>query len=51
MKQINCKEDLINCLIGDINVTSHVGLKNFKNLTCIDLTINIWNYLKKNKYI
>ena len=47
MKQINCKEDLINYLIGDINVASPAGLKNFKNLTGIDLTIDIWNYLEK----
>ena len=41
--------DLIsNYLTGDINITSPTGLKNFKDLTGIDLTIDIWNYLEKN---
>ena len=40
--------DLIsNYLTGDINVTSPTGLKNFKDLTGIDLAIDIWNYLEK----
>ena len=34
-------------LTGDINVTSPTGLKNFKDLTGIDLAIDIWNYLEK----
>ena len=35
--------DLIsNYLIGDINVTSPTGLKNFKDLSGIDLSIDIW---------
>ena len=40
--------DLIsNYLIGDINVTSPTGLKNFKDLSGIDLSIEIWNCLEK----
>ena len=40
--------DLIsNYLIGDINVTSPTGLKNFKDLSGIDLSIDIWNCLEK----
>ena len=39
--------DLIsNYLTGDINVTSPTGLKNFKDLTGIDLSIDIWNCLE-----
>ena len=39
--------DLIsNYLTGDINVTSPTGLKNYKDLTGIDLSINIWNCLE-----
>jgi len=42
--------DLIsNYLIGDINVTSPTGLKNFKDLSGIDLSIDIWNCLEKYK--
>ena len=40
--------DLIsNYLTGDINVTSPTGLKNFKDLTGVDLSIDIWNCLEK----
>ena len=40
--------DLIsNYLIGDINVTSPTGLKNFKDLSGTDLSIDIWNCLEK----
>jgi len=39
--------DLIsNYLTGDINVTSPTGLKNYKDLTGVDLSINIWNCLE-----
>ena len=39
--------DLIsNYLTGDINVTSPTGLKNYKDLTGKDLSIDIWNYLE-----
>ena len=39
--------DLIsNYLTGDINVTSPTGLKNFKDLTGVDLSIDIWNCLE-----
>ena len=34
-------------LIGDINVTSPTGLKNFKDLSGTDLSIDIWNCLEK----
>ena len=34
-------------LTGDINVTSPTGLKNYKDLTGIDLAIDIWNYLER----
>jgi glutathione synthase len=41
--------DLIsNYLTGDINVTSPTGLKNFKDLTGKDLTIDFWDFLEKN---
>ena len=41
--------DLIsNYLTGDINITSPTGLKNFKNLTGVDLSVDFWNYLEKN---
>ena len=41
--------DLIsNYLTGDINITSPTGLKNFKDLTGINLAIDFWNYLEKN---
>ena len=40
--------DLIsNYLTGDINVTSPTGLKNFKDLTGIDLAIDIWDCLER----
>ena len=40
--------DLIsNYLIGDINVTSPTGLRNFKDLSGIDLSVDIWNCLEK----
>ena len=39
--------DLIsNYLTGDINITSPTGLKNYKDLTGVDLSIDIWNYLE-----
>ena len=39
--------DLIsNYLIGDINITSPTGLKNFKDLTGINLAVDFWNYLE-----
>ena len=39
--------DLIsNYLTGDINVTSPTGLKNYKDLTGVDLSIDIWNCLE-----
>ena len=42
--------DLIsNYLTGDINITSPTGLKNFKDLTGKDLTIDIWNCLENSK--
>jgi len=42
--------DLIsNYLTGDINITSPTGLKNFKDLTGIDLAIDFWNLLEKKK--
>ena len=34
-------------LTGDINITSPTGLKNFKDLTGIDLAVDFWNYLEK----
>ena len=41
--------DLVgNYLIGDINVTSPTGLKNFKDLNGKDLSIEIWNSLEKS---
>ena len=40
--------DLIsNYLTGDINITSPTGLKNFKDLTGIDLAVDFWNFLEK----
>ena len=42
--------DLVsNYLIGDINVTSPTGLKNFKDLSGINLAEDFWNNLKKLK--
>ena len=35
-----------NYLTGDINVTSPTGLKNYKDLTGKDLSIDIWNCLE-----
>jgi len=35
-----------NYLTGDINITSPTGLKNYKDLTGKDLSIDIWNYLE-----
>ena len=35
-----------NYLIGDINITSPTGLKNFKDLTGINLAVDFWNYLE-----
>ena len=40
--------DLIgNYLTGDINITSPTGIKNFKDLTGKDLSIDFWNHLEK----
>jgi len=36
-------------LTGDINITSPTGLKNFQDLTGINLAIDFWNILEKNK--
>ena len=36
-------------LIGDINITSPTGLKNFKDLTGINLAIDFWDNLEKLK--
>jgi glutathione synthase len=33
-------------LTGDINITSPTGLKNYKDLTGINLAVNFWNYLE-----
>ena len=42
--------DLVsNYLIGDINVTSPTGLKNFKDLSGINLAEDFWNNLEKLK--
>ena len=42
--------DLVsNYLIGDINVTSPTGLKNFKDLSGINLAKDFWNNLEKLK--
>jgi glutathione synthase len=42
--------DLIsNYLTGDINITSPTGLKNYKDLTGINLAFDFWNYLEKKK--
>lgn len=42
--------DLVtNYLIGDINVTSPTGLKNFKDLTDINLALEFWDNLEKLK--
>ena len=39
--------DLIsNYLTGDINITSPTGLKNYKDLTGINLAVDFWNYLE-----
>ena len=39
--------DLIsNYLTGDINITSPTGVKNYKDLSGKDLSIDIWNYLE-----
>ena len=40
--------DLIsNYLTGDINITSPTGLKNFEELTGVNLAIDFWNYVEK----
>ena len=40
--------DLIsNYLTGDINITSPTGLKNFKDLTGVNLAVDFWNFLEK----
>jgi glutathione synthase len=40
--------DLIgNYLTGDINITSPTGIKNFKDLTGKDLSVDFWNHLEK----
>ena len=42
--------DLVsNYLIGDINVTSPTGLRNFKDLSGINLAIDFWDNLEKLK--
>ena len=42
--------DLVsNYLIGDINVTSPTGLKNFKDLSGVNLAEDFWNNLEKLK--
>jgi glutathione synthase len=42
--------DLVsNHLIGDINVTSPTGLKNFKDLSGVNLAEDFWNNLEKLK--
>ena len=42
--------DLVsNYLIGDINVTSPTGLKNFKDLSGVNLAKDFWNNLEKLK--
>ena len=42
--------DLVsNYLIGDINVTSPTGLKNFKDLSGINLAVDYWDNLEKLK--
>ena len=33
-------------LTGDINITSPTGLKNYKDLTGINLAVDFWNYLE-----
>ncbi|SVE48911.1 uncharacterized protein METZ01_LOCUS501765 [marine metagenome] len=38
-----------NYLIGDINVTSPTGLKNFKDLSGVNLAKDFWNNLEKLK--
>ena len=44
--------DLIsNYLTGDINVTSPTGLKNYKDLTGIDLSVDIWDCLESRRKI
>ena len=35
-------------LTGDINITSPTGLKNYKDLTGINLAVDFWNYLEKD---
>jgi len=40
--------DLIsNYLTGDINITSPTGLKNFRDLTGVNLAVDFWNFLEK----
>ena len=40
--------DLIgNYLTGDINITSPTGIKNFKDLTGKDLSVDFWDYLER----
>ena len=42
--------DLVsNYLIGDINVTSPTGLKNYYDLTGVNLAVDFWNTLEKLK--
>jgi len=43
--------DLIsNYLTGDINITSPTGLKNYKDLTGVDLAVDFWNSLENNDF-
>ena len=42
--------DLIsNYLTGDINITSPTGLKNYKDLTGINLAVDFWDFLEKKR--
>jgi len=33
-------------LTGDINITSPTGLKNYKDITDVNLAVDFWNYLE-----
>ena len=33
-------------LTGDINITSPTGLKNYKDITGVNLAVDFWNYLE-----
>ena len=34
-------------VLEPINITSPTGLKNFKDLTGVDLAVDFWNFLEK----